>query len=80
MAKAFKMINARFLIYAGLLENLGKLTLTFTKPEMNSFYHIKTEPILPVALFVNALTQNTLSSNLGEDMLSAVARGLDVQK
>lgn len=64
----------------GLIENLGKMTITARKPEMCTFYMLRGEPICAIWKFLGAFCSIQTSGNLGEDLLQATAKGADLYR
>jgi hypothetical protein len=62
----------------GLIENKAKMTITARRPEMNTFYMLRGEPVCAVWKFMNAYCSITSSGNIGEDLLACVSKGSDL--
>jgi hypothetical protein len=62
----------------GLIENKAKMTITARRPEMNTFYMLRGEPVCAVWKFMNAYCSITSSGNIGEDLLACISKGSDL--
>lgn len=75
-----KTLIAGLTYQMGLIENKAKMTITARRPEMNTFYMLKGEPICAVWKFSAAYTSLNASGNLGEDLLACVSKASDLYR
>lgn len=80
VSKSLRVIRAVILSLFGLLDNESKLNIVYLRPEMNSFYHLSTEAVMPVWRFVGSYIFLHTSPNLQEDLLSCIASAADTCK